>query len=619
MFTLQRAAYSVPRTADGERQMVINTRRGMRIDNSGYVRSLWKERYGVKALQRRTGAVLLAVLLIVITVSVLCMGFLAKSDVEFSCGNNMVVKRGLDIVVESGIEHAKGLLLNPQETSGEYFTGASAQQLVGGSDDYYDITVTAADANTGSTYRCDYTIDCTAYTEKSGERTAQSSLRANLRLDPCIGLWLGSGSVLPSFVTISGDTYCGGQLLSSAALNGDVFTSGLTGASTGQQYGTADLSLSFPSFSISNYTSGFTTLSLGSSTLQDTTLSGLTQVYYRNGNLALSGNVAINGMLLVNGNLTISNSANIITAKKNIPAVYVTGDLILGQNSSLNIEGLVVCGGRVLVYSTGTDLNIVGGLFVNQSIFELTSDYSGYSNLAKLYNGASWQPTGGHADGALSFDGTDDYAQTDDSSSKLQISNDYTFSVWIKADATQKTWAGIFSKTNDGSTNHWTLQFDASNPRKLVVHHSSGNWHTEIKLGDLAGSWHHIVITRKFDNSVGRYKMTSYLDGGEKKSGYWDESPGSGYGHLNIGVDRTASSNFVYKGLIDDLRIYNVALTPAQIGQTTGLIGYWKFDEGLSNSFAVTVAPAKSALLVNNTRWGQAAGSFFRSIEKVSN
>ena len=196
----------------------------------------------------------------------------------------------------------------------------------------------------------------------------------------------------------------------------------------------------------------------------------------------------------------------------------------------------------------------------------------------------------------------------------MQVTNDYTFSVYVNADASQKSWAGIFSKTNsDGSTNHWTLQFDGSNPKKLIVHHPSGNWYTEIKAGDLTGGWHHVIVTRSGAT------MTSYLDGIQKKIGSWIESPGIGNGHLNIGADRTSSSNYVYKGLIDGLRIYNIALTPAQIGQSAGLIGYWKFDEGLNNSFAVTAAPAKSALLVNDTRWGQAAGAFFRSIEKVSN
>jgi len=167
--------------------------------------------------------------------------------------------------------------------------------------------------------------------------------------------------------------------------------------------------------------------------------------------------------------------------------------------------------------------------------------------------------------GALEFDGIDDYIQTPDDIDKLQLTGDYTFSLWIKADATQNGWVGIFSKCNpSGSMNHWTLQFDGSSPKNLIIHHPDNLpmprfWDTGIRLTDITDASHHISIVRSVET------MTSYLDGSLRKSGTWHNDPGSGNGHLNIGVDRTANPGSTYKGLLHDLRIYNYVLTEAEI------------------------------------------------------
>ena len=94
------------------------------------------------------------VLFIVMVITVLSLGFLSRSDVELACGRNMVLRTQMDYLAESGLEHARGLILNPQDVAAEYWTGAAGQQLVAGSDDYYDVEV-IRDSND----YCNYIID----------------------------------------------------------------------------------------------------------------------------------------------------------------------------------------------------------------------------------------------------------------------------------------------------------------------------------------------------------------------------------------------------------------------------------------------------------------------------
>ena len=564
---------------------------------------------------RRAGMALLVVLLIVMIATVLSLGFLARSDVELNCGENMILRTQMDYLAESGLEHARGLILNPQEVGSEYWTGAANLQLVEGSNDYYEVKVVRDDSV--ATDKCNYVIDCNAYKIKEGERIGRSSLEARLRLDPCIALWTGSSITLSSGVVVNGDVYCNGTLINCGTVNGDVFASSLSGIIKGQQKAVADLSLSRPRITVGDFTTRYTVETIGSGILAGGThlpTSGA-QVCYRNGNLVLDGGVQIDGMLVVNGNLTIQGNGNVLTGAKNLPAILVTGNVVVKNGTGLNVSGLMAVDGWMQIGTGISGMSILGGLFVAGAITEKTVDSSGNENTGTLYNGPTCRGSGGQVGGAFEFDGVNDYVQTANDSSKLQLTGDYTLGVWIKADAVQNSWAGIFSKTDpSGSTNHWTLQFDSSTPRKLVIYHPAGDWDTGIRLNNLASAWHNIRIVRSGST------MKSYLDSVEIKNSTWANNPGSGNGHLNIGVDRTATSSYVYKGLIDDIRIYNLAPAVGETYPTSGLVGHWKLDEGGGN-ISITAAPTKTAIVVWSAagaqqKWGQAAGAFFRSIER---
>ena len=119
-----------------------------------------------KNITARPGIALLAVLMIVMVITVMALGFLSRSDVELACGENMVMRTQMDYLAESGLEHARGLILNPQDVAGEYWAGEPLQQLVAGSADYYDLTVTRDDTDT--TDRCNYIIDSNSYRLSGG-------------------------------------------------------------------------------------------------------------------------------------------------------------------------------------------------------------------------------------------------------------------------------------------------------------------------------------------------------------------------------------------------------------------------------------------------------------------
>ena len=139
---------------------------------------------------KRKGVALLVVLFIVMAITILSLGFLSRSDVELACGENMILRTQMDYLAESGLEHARGLLLNPPDPNLGYWTGAEHLQIVENSNDYYNVDVNQlpfvdpCDPNV-----CDYEITCTAYREKYGEKVGESILKAELHIDPNIAYW----------------------------------------------------------------------------------------------------------------------------------------------------------------------------------------------------------------------------------------------------------------------------------------------------------------------------------------------------------------------------------------------------------------------------------------------
>ena len=315
----------------------------------------------------RPGVALLVVLFIVMAITILSLGFVSRSDVELACGQNMILRTEMDYLAESGLEHARGLILNPQDVSTEFWMGGTDLQLTSGSN-FYDVRVDR-DAND----LCNYIIDCNSYRRATdGSDIGRSSLRAELRLDPCIAYWVGSSTTVSSAMIINGDVYCGGNLTNNHTINGDVFANALSGSGTiaGQQKAVGDLSLAWPRITVEDFTSNYPVQIIDANSLSGEAFGPYdpVRVCYHNGDLELAGGVQIEDMLIVDANLTISGNGNVITAGKNLPALLVGGNLIIEDGCGLDVYGLAVVKGQTQISAGAAGVNIIGGLFVENGI-----------------------------------------------------------------------------------------------------------------------------------------------------------------------------------------------------------------------------------------------------------
>ena len=318
----------------------------------------------------KEGVALLVVLFIVMAITILSLGFLSRSDVELACGENMILRTQMDYLAESGLEHARGLILNDNDFSEDWT--ALRQQLYNGND-YYDVNVVQLGG-------CNYEITCDAYREKNGEKFGRSSLEAELRLDPCIAFWAGGTWTSELQTAVNGDVYCNEALKGEGDINGDAFAiSTITELHVEGRKNewVAQAPVDWPGLEVSDFSSNYY---IGSTVYSVHTVdsnihpggnfnpsaSNPAGVRYCSGEVELPGGVTINGMLVVDGNLAITGAGNTVTAAKNFPALLVSGEVIMEDGGTLEVNGLAQIGQRIYVNvgAENVNINVVGGLFI---------------------------------------------------------------------------------------------------------------------------------------------------------------------------------------------------------------------------------------------------------------
>ncbi len=287
----------------------------------------------------RKGSALLVVLFIVMAVTVLSLGFLSRSDVELACGENMLLRVQMDYLAESGLEHAKELILHPQDVDSEYWAGAEGMQIITGSSDYYDVNVVKRG-------ECNYQITSGAYRERSGEKVGLSILKAELRLDPCVAFWVGGDAIISNSVTINGDVYCGGNLTNNGIINGDIFSVGLVGSGgMGQEYDISEaVGISGPGLNTDDFTASYEPDPNGNVELIDQEL-------------------VIDETFVIKGHLIVSGGSIKMTAQKNSPAMLVDGAVTVKNAARMEVNGLAQTAGQWTVDS-GAEVVISGALFI---------------------------------------------------------------------------------------------------------------------------------------------------------------------------------------------------------------------------------------------------------------
>ena len=200
------------------------------------------------------------------------------------------------------------------------------------------------------------------------------------------------------------------------------------------------------------------------------------------------------------------------------------------------------------------------------------NDESGNGNNG-FVDGATLSPDRfGNADKAYSFDGVDDYILImDPIPDKLQIQNEITLSAWIKLSQYPTEMGLIAGSQNDQTASGASIFIDN---RENPDGHNAPAGHIHFQIGD--GSWHHsntatvvplnqwtlITATRKANEDA-----KIYFNGILQTSESVGWAGNISYSDCWFAIGKQKDLNRMFPGNIDDVKVYNRALSAEEIRQ----------------------------------------------------
>jgi surface protein len=203
---------------------------------------------------------------------------------------------------------------------------------------------------------------------------------------------------------------------------------------------------------------------------------------------------------------------------------------------------------------------------------------------------------------ALDFDGTNDYATTP-IDADLQAMPSTTWSGWIKP--TSVSGYQIIFGMEDGG---WDRMLLIEPGGGLSLGHTDNRWQTGISIA--TGAWQHVAVV--YDNGAMRFYFN-----GTAYATTTTEGNHSSAGTFTIGGNQSPGGNY-YRGLIDEVAVWNEALTAAEIttlynsgigldaasnsgnyASASNLVGYYKMNEGTGTTLVDASGNVNTATLSN--------------------
>lgn len=309
-----------------------------------------------------------------------------------------------------------------------------------------------------------------------------------------------------------------------------------------------------------------------------------TATIYLDGNAVFADNADIDAVhVLENGNILLSVDANnesiggltfndedIVEYNpvSGVAVMYFDGDAPFGTTNE-NIDGIS------LVVSTTETPSLVGHWMLDETSGLIAHDSSGGNHHGTLTNMSVSDWTAGVLNGALDFDGVNDYVNI---GNELSHVNALTVAVWVYPTDIAVD-QQIVSKGYNGTKTQWELKTTSADGKVSFRHWFPGEIGVQSVQTLPESTWTHLTGT--YDGTTWKIYFNGVLDN-ENTAGPIVETSRN----LLIGaVDINGTPGQFWEGKLDDVRLFNYALDSTEVAQlammgtSAGLVGHWQLDE----------------------------------------
>jgi hypothetical protein len=199
------------------------------------------------------------------------------------------------------------------------------------------------------------------------------------------------------------------------------------------------------------------------------------------------------------------------------------------------------------------------GLVAYYRLDQDANDSSGSNNHGTLAGNPQW--VAGKMDGALQFDGTDDYVDCGGGPS-LDITGKITIGAWIYPTGSGNSdFPRIVDKSSGTGLADPGYKIYLRAPQNYVVSLSAGGDSRNSSLPVVLNTWNYVVF------SVTGTQWRFFLNGTWQQ---WIETAKSSSADKSLFIGNSPTAKRHFEGLIDDVRIYNRELTLGEIAWLAG-------------------------------------------------
>jgi uncharacterized repeat protein (TIGR01451 family) len=205
-------------------------------------------------------------------------------------------------------------------------------------------------------------------------------------------------------------------------------------------------------------------------------------------------------------------------------------------------------------------------------------------------------PAIGQVNGGQAFDGSNDEINVPaDASLDWGANDSFSIEFWMKRSGTINVNDVIVGRDDPSTSLHWWVGVSTSGKPHYNLAATNGDGTSVAGTTNLNdGYWHHVVAVRDADNGVNLIYVDGRKDGSTPKLSY-SAGFGSATAALNIGW-LSLSKIYTYDGIVDEVALYNKALSPAEIQQH-----YQNGLAGLGHCASIAIAKEANQTVVSGS------------------
>ena len=248
-------------------------------------------------------------------------------------------------------------------------------------------------------------------------------------------------------------------------------------------------------------------------------------------------------------------------------------------NQDVNPDATEVCGDNIdnncnkqVDEGCVTGVDLTSGLVAYYPFNGNANDESGNVNNGVVHGATLTTDRFGNQNRAYNFDGVDDYLQIGNAASLNFGTSDFTLSCWINTNISPSPAVALIDKRTSSGGGFVLYYNDNNNTAygKVGIQLGNGSAYTNFNSQNTellqSSKWYHLLVSVDRDSQTG---MKLYVNGQLTDTFNPTAYLGSidNLGDLLIGINSISPTSYPhFKGTMDDIRIYNRALSGTEVG-----------------------------------------------------